>query len=103
MMDTQVERIRERVADEYWQAMDEAMHTAHGRQDGMFFDMALADLRTLLRIIDQQRDVIAAAGEVVRDVTEANWYEDANTYLVDAEKLETLRREYDALTAGDGG
>lgn len=59
----------------------------------------ITDIDTLLAHIDAQQAVIDAARAVDADVTEANWYEDANTYIVDAEKLEAL---HDAMAALEG-
>lgn len=57
-MDTQaeLEQIRARVAADY--------RTADGNRALYATDLAIADLRTLLRIIDRQQGVIQAAGEV---------------------------------------
>ncbi len=61
-------------------------------------DWSHEDIEALLRIIDQQRDVIAAARQM------------AGTYLWQDEAaakaqyhLRGMLREYDALAAGDGG
>jgi len=59
--------------------------------------------RALLTEVERLQRIEVAAREVVADVTAENWYEDAFTYIVDAEKLERLRNEVGAPKRADDG